>query len=379
MGIEYVYIFFYLIPCLFVYKGVSVKSSINIIFWNFYLLILILYIGARFQIGGDWIQYLYTLEVKDYSKFSISSLHQDPLYEILVYVLYNLNLSVLSLNLICASVFAYGLSKFALRQPSPWLVMTIASSYFIVAVGMGYTRQSFAIGISMLIINALIDRKLIIAIILYIIGSFFHISIILFGIVFLAYLSKINSLLKFTFFCVTFILIFFIFSIVSYERILNLVDFFIIEANEMYYSGGALIRLTINFICAILFLVFANYFTTDLIEKRIYFFISVSVIILFFLSFNLSVFADRLNLYFNILQFFVLSRLPYIFKKFINIYLIKIPVTVFYLLLLIFWLHLSPYQSSWKPYQSYLFPHEDRFDCNKAFMKGTIVSDIVCE
>jgi len=363
---------------LFVFKSVSLTNSTNKIFWNLYLFILILYIGARFQIGGDWIQYLHAFEGKDYSKFPFSSMTEDPLYEILIYVLNKFNLSILSLNLICSSVFIYGLSKFALRQPSPWFVITIASSYFIVVVGMGYTRQSFTIGISMLIINALIDRKLFKAIILYLVGCFFHVSMILFGIVFLAYLSKSKSKSKFVFFLVIFVVIIFFIGFTNQERISRLITYFLIEANDMYFSGGALIRLTISFICAILFISFSNYFATNLIEKRIYLFISISVIILFFLSFKLSVFADRVNLYFNILQFFVLSRLPYIFKNFFNIYIIKIPVTVFYLLLLIFWLQFSPYRSSWTPYQNYLIPHDNRFDCNKAFMDGSFVSDIVC-
>ena len=53
MVLEYIYIFFYLIPCLFVFKSVSITSSTNKIFWNLYLLIIFIYIGARFQIGGD--------------------------------------------------------------------------------------------------------------------------------------------------------------------------------------------------------------------------------------------------------------------------------------------------------------------------------------
>ena len=52
-------------------------------------------------------------------------------------------------NLVCGSVFIFGLFKLARLQPNPSLAVLVAIPYLIIVVGMGYTRQSMALGIVM--------------------------------------------------------------------------------------------------------------------------------------------------------------------------------------------------------------------------------------
>jgi hypothetical protein len=382
MIFEYTYLFFFLIPCFFILDTFKLSNKLSFISWNSFLFLLFLFIGSRYQVGGDWLQYMYSFHIdRDYINFS-----EDIGYELLIYLLNYFDRSILSLNLISAAVFIYGLSKFAERQSCKWTVMVIASSYLTIVVGMGYTRQALAVGFAFLALNALIDKKIITSIMFVILGSLFHISLIAFSIIYISLIKYKHKYIVLVFFILFFIYIIFQSQIpffkfghqINYDKINRLIFFFIVEGNDMYLSKGAIIRLFINFFCAILFIIFSKNFTSNLIERKIYFIISIFVVILFLLSFQYSVLADRLNIYFMVLQLFVLSRAPYIFKTIINLNLTKILISSFFGLFLIIWLNNSPYVPAWTPYQNYLFPHTNKWHCNKDFDKDSIVALIVC-
>ncbi len=43
-----------------------------------------------------------------------------------------------------------GLVQFCRKQPLPWLALAVAAPFIIIVVGMGYTRQSVALGFILL-------------------------------------------------------------------------------------------------------------------------------------------------------------------------------------------------------------------------------------
>ena len=60
------------------------------------------------------------------------------------------DLGVWFVNTVCGGIFSYGLIAFARSQPRPWLALAVAVPYLIIVVAMGYTRQAAAIGFVML-------------------------------------------------------------------------------------------------------------------------------------------------------------------------------------------------------------------------------------
>ena len=378
---EHTYIIIFLIPFLFIFKNFDISDKYDFFIWYLYIFFLIIYVGFRFEVGGDWLQYLFAIEQKKGQPF-IPSLRGDIGYEFLIFIISYLDLSILTFNLITAIIFILGLSSFALKQPCPWSVMAIASSYLIVVAGMGYSRQSLAMGFGLFATKYLIDKKFYKSIILLLLGSLFHISLLIYGIMYLAIIKFNKNLIYLGFIIILLLYIVLNFEITIFQltiRMQTLINYFIFEGNQIYLSKGSVIRLGIGSIAAILFILFYKNYTTDVLERKIFLIMSFFVIFLFIISFNYSVFADRLNIYFMTLQLYVFSRTPYVFKKIINIYFTKIIIIFVYLTILLIWLITSQYTIMWIPYQNYLLPHTSKFECNSAFHHLSIVKQVVCK
>lgn len=81
-------------------------------------------------------------------------------------------------NRICGIVFAWGLVRFAKRQPNPWLAILVGVPYLIIGVAMGYTRQGVALGL-ILAGFAVLDRSSVVRFSIYVlIAVTFHKSAI---------------------------------------------------------------------------------------------------------------------------------------------------------------------------------------------------------
>ena len=74
----------------------------------------------------------------------------DPGFAVLMWLTMLSGFNIWFLHLIGGAIFSYGLSTFCLREPHPWLTLTVAVPYLIIVVAMGYDRQAVAIGFVML-------------------------------------------------------------------------------------------------------------------------------------------------------------------------------------------------------------------------------------
>lgn len=136
-------------------------------------------IGLRWGIGPDFLPYW---DIFKYSKlFTLdqSLLHGDPGYYTLMWLLHVADADFPLLNVICAVVFTYGLSKFSLRQPNPWLAFLVALPYLVIVVGMSGNRQTLALGFLLLALNAFAQEKITRFVVLVLIGALFHASVVL--------------------------------------------------------------------------------------------------------------------------------------------------------------------------------------------------------
>src|SRR5687767_5188452 len=98
--------------------------------------VLTIFIGLRYQVGGDWHAYWLMYERAQSHAPGTALAISDPAYMALNMLAGRLGLSVAFVNLACAALFSWGVVTFAARQARPWLSLLIAIPVLVVMVAM---------------------------------------------------------------------------------------------------------------------------------------------------------------------------------------------------------------------------------------------------
>lgn len=185
------YLTIWIALCTITIGATKFNTRYNLSLFNLAVGLLFLFIGMRYQVGGDWHSYVMQISQVDNDTSPLAILNiADPAYSILDYLGNRTGTGVYICNVVCAGLFMYGLSKFCQRLPNPWLALTISMPYLITVVAMGYTRQSAAFGLVLLGLDALFNRRVWSFILLVSIASLFHKTAI-FTLFFLATLDTV--------------------------------------------------------------------------------------------------------------------------------------------------------------------------------------------
>jgi hypothetical protein len=123
------------------------------------VLILTLFIGLRFRVGGDWHAYWLMLERAHNLDWPTAMTVSDPAYMALNIIAARLGFSIAFVNLACAVLAVTGTAAFALRQRRPWLALLVAVPVLLAVTAMTTTRQSAAIGIELLALGWFMDGR----------------------------------------------------------------------------------------------------------------------------------------------------------------------------------------------------------------------------
>ena len=277
--------------------------------WFFITIFLTLVIGFRQEVGGDWFNYLEHIGLASELSLWGAMAIIDPAYGFLDWV-GSIFGGIYLVNLICAAIFSYGLVKFCRQQYFPWLALLVSIPYLVTVVSMGYTRQSVAIGITMIALADLEEKGIRRFFILLVIASLFHKSAVMLAPMAAFYVDKFrwNRLVVAI---IVFIALFVVFMLNSIDTLqIGYLD-------QEYQSSGAAIRITMNAFPAIFFLIYGNHFNLSKEESNFWKSMSWGAIaLIFFLIVSPSSTAvDRIALYWIPIQPFVWSRLPLIFGK----------------------------------------------------------------
>lgn len=123
-------------------------------------LVIVIFVGLRYDTGTDWANYLrHWREAENLSLDRLISLHGDPGFYTLMWLLRRVDAGFWVLNLICAAIFTWGLLAFAKRLPNPWLAIAVAVPYLIIVIAMSGTRQATALGFIFLALVAFTRRN----------------------------------------------------------------------------------------------------------------------------------------------------------------------------------------------------------------------------
>ena len=273
--------------------------------WLPFFISLVLMIGLRHEVGGDWLTYLQMLDSYTDITNSREFVFQDPAFVLFNRLAAHTGLGIYLLNFLSAVVFSYGLMVFSSAQPRSWLAVVVAVPYLITVVAMGYTRQGAAIGIAMVGMVALSAGRSWRFILWIVLAALFHKSaVILLPMAFLAntkrYMFQFSGMVA---------VVFTLYALLLQESMSFLIYGYI---ESQYQSSGAAIRIAMNALPGVLFLVFLKRFQLSP-EQRIFWawmaWGSLIFVVLLIISPS-STAVDRVALYWIPLQLFVLSRLP---------------------------------------------------------------------
>ena len=287
------------------YSAPSIRPVRWTVGWLGIYFFLVMMIGLRHEVGGDWFLYIELLDsysdITTVDKFGF----QDP-----AFVFFN-KLATWSgaglhlINLLSAIFFCWGLVVFCREQPRPWLALVVAVPYLITVVAMGYTRQGVAIGIAMLAMVALGKGNTMRFMLWIAFAALFHKSAIMLIPIAVLASSKRRWLMA-----VWVIVAGLILYVLLLQEAMSFWIYGYIASE--YQSSGALIRISMNALPATVFLVFRKRFQLSPDQRSFWTWMSWSALMLVVLLFvsPSSTAVDRVALYWIPLQLFVLSRLP---------------------------------------------------------------------
>jgi len=314
------------------------------LYWSF----LVLIIGLRDNVGGDWSAYFIYLDRSvDLSFWQIFAL-TDPGYIAVNWLSARLGFGIVGVNLISGAIFASGLITFSRTLSRPWLAITVAVPYMVIVVAMGYVRQAVALGLIMIGLAWLQRGNYLRYLAWTLLAATFQRTAIL-----MAPLTMVVWKGKQIIRIVTGGLIFLVgLSWFFWESAEGYINHFL---KAGYSSDGAFIRLLMGFFPAVLFITCSKSFNFTSAQNRVWMWMSILAISSFAILFisPSSAAVDRIGLYFLPLQLAVFSNLPDVLNSRFRLRKSDwiIAVIVFYSAVQFIWLIFATHASSWIPYR----------------------------
>lgn len=317
-------------------------------FFGLGALFMVLVIGLRFEVGGDWGAYgqMFTMAVvRDFGQMMRFG---DPAYQLLNYGVQRMEWPLWVVNLLCALLFTTGLVRFARVQANPWLAVLIAIPYLVIVVSMGYSRQGVAIGIVMMGLAAVQRGASVLRFAMYVaVAALFHKTAVV-TLLLVALSGRRNNVVNLLIVASGAVLLY---DFLIQDSMAGLVRNYV---QARYSSQGATIRLSMSLLPALLFFVRRSRFDFDERSDRLWRNCSIAAFLLAAaLAFSPSSTAiDRIALYILPLQIAVLSQAPRLFAAGNAA---RIAVVAYAFAIQFVWLNFADNANYWVPYSSYLW------------------------
>jgi len=318
--------------------------------WWVAMVALALLVGWRYEVGGDWFNYLGNFQQAFVDSQYAYWWWNDPGYRLLEWVGIQTGWGIQGVNLMGAAVFAYGLVLFCRHLPRPWLALAVAVPYMVIILGMGYSRQGVALGCLMAGLVGMGQGRAATFLVWTVLGATFHKSAVL--LLPMAALAASRSRL-FTTAWVGMVLA--VAYVLLLEDSVEALQAGYLESE--YQSEGALVRLVMNALPAALLLWKRHRFAVTLPQQRLWFWFalaSVALVGLYFISPS-STAVDRVGLYLLPLQLMVFAYLPEVLgrKNGKGNSAWVVAVLAYYATVEFVWLNFATHAFAWLPYRWY--------------------------
>ena len=341
--------------------------------WIFSIFFLSIFIGLRFEIGGDWVIYknfFNHLNDKNINLNFKEFLDYGMLYVAINKIAYYLGIQFIGVNFIFALIFMHSLSNFIKDSDNRWLALAITFPIIIIILGMGYTRQGLAFAFSLYLIRSLENKKILLSYLYLIFAILSHISAItlsIFIIFYIIYYKKYFQL-------VTLILIPTFFLFLFFDKFYHLLYFYVGSGQHMI-ALGSIPRSLMLVIVAALFLVLKNKYL-NMTNYQIFFYKWISYLIMIIFPFSLvsSITSDRLLLYLYSLKLALISFAKLKDTKINIIIFILVSIYFFYLVV---WFYFGVNSLSWVPYNFLDFNDEINKFSRNDYIKVEAINKII--
>lgn len=343
----------------FMWIFISIFSFLNIraveskIFYILFLIFLFFMTGLRYEVGGDWDNYIAIYDLFNGVSFADAVKLTDPGYAVFNYIgqYFELKDTIL-VNFLCALIFYFCFYLLAKNTENYWLPLLISFPYLILVVPMGYTRQSVAIALILVALKYAVEKRLKLFLIFSLLAILFHktaIIVFIFLPFFISYKIFYNRFIFLFYALFSFLFV----SLVVYISSLTGDNIYTDQSSEMT-SVGALFRISVHFLTLIFYL----FYRKKIILKypryyRLFDYMALLVIYVFMLAIPFSTLADRFNLYLIVFDIFVFSALYTMLKGF-NKYFMLGTIIFFNTIMMVIWLNFGSWSHAWLPYQNYI-------------------------
>lgn len=335
----------FLVPTLASLSPRSVVPSQRGFIWGVIGLFFTLLIGLRFEVGGDWLVYLFHFDTASQGLLYALD-YGDPGYYVTGWFFSTLGGSIYWLNLFCAAILMAGVIRFSHAQPKPWLALVVAVPYLIIVVGMGYTRQAAAIGLVMIGLVSLKKGETRWFAVSVLFAALFHTTALL-----MLPIAALAASKRRIWTAIWITVLFMIIYLTLLEQDVDRLYAAYIDSDYAFASEGAAIRLTMNAVAAGILLLFSRRLVRDPSQRQLYGWMSVIALASLPLLTVSPTAVDRMALYLIPLQLVVFSRLPDLATTGRGKQLLLVSVIGYYALVQFVWLNFASHAFAWLPYQ----------------------------
>lgn len=311
-----------------------------------------LFIGLRYDVGGDWGAYQQIYDDIYFQPLVASLSLTDPGYAVLNWLFGRAEIGVWAVNMVCAILFMGGVGRLAARQPAPWLAIVVAVPYLIIVVAMGYTRQAAAIGLICFAVADASEHSLKRMVICVTIATLFHKTAILMLPVMLAPVATRKPLIGLIG-CVMFAVLFLVFLRGASDKLVTN------YAQSNYDSQGAAIRIAMNVLAAAVLLLLRDRMGLTTYQRSFWTYNALLALVSIpaLLSLSASSGVDRLSLFLIPLQLVALSRLPTAWARTsATSAALTFGVIAYSFAIQFVWLNYATNSMSWLPYDNVVMP-----------------------
>lgn len=227
-------------------------------------------------------------------------------YSTLVFVAGRLDAGIWLVNFVCGLIMTLGIVRFCSRQQNPALTFLVAVPYLVIVVGMGYTRQGVAIGIILAGLADADGRSTLKLVGWVLLAALFHRTALLVLPLALAPLARRNLLQAILGGLAFAVLAIFLLRAQSDQLVATYIT-------QDYESGGAVVRVAMNVVPALLALALRRRLGFNAYESDMWSVFAIAALATFglVLTTNATTAVDRLALFLIPLQIAILPRLPY--------------------------------------------------------------------
>ncbi len=345
----------FLVPMIAGLSPWKAKGALPNLQWFLYGAILVVIIGLRHEVGGDWSNYIENYAGLQGATFAdainMHMVNQDFGFGVIHWFSLNYLNGIYATNLICAVIFVVGLLRVCKNTPLPWLALVVSIPYLVIVVATGYTRQAAAIGLIMWGLIDLMNGKQAKFYVMVILGTLFHktaLFMLPFGFLYANSLSNVKNFALFTLFFAL------AFAALLAEHIAFLIYNYVEDTHGME-SSGAVIRVSMNVASSLVFIYFRKLWSERYRDTRLWLIFSLASLVMLPLAFVFSTVVDRLALFFIPMQLVIWSRTPLFIKGTYPRTLFILSILFLYSAALFVWLNFGQFSSKWLPYQNLLF------------------------